>query len=229
MAAICPVCGNIMKFKVKAADGKICAACSNLTSNYKIETIGRLKQFWLENQKRQKVFKTTHIVQNINSMKDNVFIDNKNQLFFIGNQKTQSPKFYYFKEVSNYTIETVGEKLVTKSKGGVGRAFVGNALFGGVGAVVGATTSKKETEVVGGQTILKIKISHRLGAIIKDVWQPTPKLSDFLDTCIKMNKSDADNPSISAADELLKFKNLLDNGVITQEEFDTKKKQLLNL
>lgn len=33
----------------------------------------------------------------------------------------------------------------------------------------------------------------------------------------------------SNADELKKFKDLLDNGVITQEEFDAKKKQLLGL
>ena len=33
----------------------------------------------------------------------------------------------------------------------------------------------------------------------------------------------------SPADEILKFKNLLDQGIITQEEFDTKKKQLLGL
>lgn len=33
----------------------------------------------------------------------------------------------------------------------------------------------------------------------------------------------------SAADEILKFKELLDMGVITQEEFDAKKKQLLGL
>lgn len=39
----------------------------------------------------------------------------------------------------------------------------------------------------------------------------------------------AGNSSISSADELKKFKELLDNGVITQEEFDTKKKQLLGL
>lgn len=36
-------------------------------------------------------------------------------------------------------------------------------------------------------------------------------------------------PAISAADELKKFKELLDMGVITQDEFDTKKKQLLGL
>ena len=33
----------------------------------------------------------------------------------------------------------------------------------------------------------------------------------------------------SMADELKKFKDLLDSGVITQEEFDAKKKQLLGL
>ena len=35
--------------------------------------------------------------------------------------------------------------------------------------------------------------------------------------------------SISSADELKKFKDLLDSGIITQEEFDAKKKQLLDL
>lgn len=37
------------------------------------------------------------------------------------------------------------------------------------------------------------------------------------------------NMNSSNADELKKFKELLDSGVITQEEFDTKKKQLLGL
>ena len=36
-------------------------------------------------------------------------------------------------------------------------------------------------------------------------------------------------PAVSAADEIKKFKELLDSGIITQEEFDTKKKQLLGL
>ncbi|MBQ7034417.1 MAG: SHOCT domain-containing protein [Clostridia bacterium] len=35
--------------------------------------------------------------------------------------------------------------------------------------------------------------------------------------------------AVSAADELKKFKDLLDAGIITQEEFDAKKKQLLGL
>ncbi|MGY3186194.1 SHOCT domain-containing protein [Lysinibacillus sp. TE18511] len=34
---------------------------------------------------------------------------------------------------------------------------------------------------------------------------------------------------ISAADEILKFKKLLDDGILTKEEFDDKKKQLLGI
>lgn len=34
---------------------------------------------------------------------------------------------------------------------------------------------------------------------------------------------------ISAADEILKFKQLMDAGIITEQEFEAKKKQLLGL
>ena len=39
----------------------------------------------------------------------------------------------------------------------------------------------------------------------------------------------ASSPAVSNADELKKYKDLLDSGIITQEEFDAKKKQLLGL
>ena len=45
-----------------------------------------------------------------------------------------------------------------------------------------------------------------------------------------INQKFADNSaSISAVDEIKKFKELFDMGVITQEEFDAKKKQLLGI
>ena len=37
------------------------------------------------------------------------------------------------------------------------------------------------------------------------------------------------NNSTNNADEIKKYKELLDGGIITQEEFDAKKKQLLGL
>ena len=67
------------------------------------------------------------------------------------------------------------------------------------------------------------------------------KITDF-SRCPKCNSTDisdvsddpnaavkTDKAAVSSADELKKFKELLDMGVITQEEFDAKKKQLLGL
>lgn len=45
----------------------------------------------------------------------------------------------------------------------------------------------------------------------------------------KSQKNTTPSAPISEADELKKFKDLLDSGVITQEEFDAKKKQILGL
>lgn len=45
----------------------------------------------------------------------------------------------------------------------------------------------------------------------------------------QVNISTTQTSSPSAADEILKFKELLDADIITQEEFDTKKKELLGM
>lgn len=42
-------------------------------------------------------------------------------------------------------------------------------------------------------------------------------------------KASAEKSAVSSADELKKYKELLDSGIISQEEFDAKKKQLLNI
>jgi hypothetical protein len=51
---------------------------------------------------------------------------------------------------------------------------------------------------------------------------------DFINQKIaESNAEKAPTAQLSAADEIKKFKDLLDSGAISQEEFDTKKKQLL--
>ena len=44
---------------------------------------------------------------------------------------------------------------------------------------------------------------------------------------IEEMKKTQNSPKLSVADEIMKFKRLLDEGAITQEEFDKKKKELL--
>ncbi len=60
------------------------------------------------------------------------------------------------------------------------------------------------------------------------------KVYEELNTLINKRQSTPSNMTvvkqdISNADELKKYKDLLDSGIITQEEFDQKKKQLLGL
>ena len=54
--------------------------------------------------------------------------------------------------------------------------------------------------------------------------------TDFLDRCIADASSEPATATVaSAADEILKYKELLDKGIITAEEFSAKKAQLLGL
>ncbi len=60
------------------------------------------------------------------------------------------------------------------------------------------------------------------------------EISNYVKKRVEEYKQSSKAPTVinsapSDADELLKFKNLLDMGVITQEEFDAKKKQILGL
>lgn len=57
----------------------------------------------------------------------------------------------------------------------------------------------------------------------KDILQ---KIQQTFDT---VHTNSIPSVNISEADEIVKFKNLLDQGIITKEEFDAKKKQLLRL
>ncbi|MCT3599263.1 DUF4428 domain-containing protein [Levilactobacillus brevis] len=53
------------------------------------------------------------------------------------------------------------------------------------------------------------------------------QIKDLVEPKIGLNTQPSQ--SVSPADELRKFKSLLDDGIITQEEFDTKKKQILGI
>lgn len=57
------------------------------------------------------------------------------------------------------------------------------------------------------------------------------EIKEYIESII-LNRTKAAHTVVqqtSAADEILKYKNLLDQGILTQQEFDTKKKELLGL
>ncbi|GEM_PF-701053 len=135
--------------------------------------------------------------------------------------------------------------------GGIGRAAVGGLLFGGVGAIVGASTGQTSNSTCSN---LQIKITlnnpsnptHYFKLINKYTWKKTDsffqsRYKDAQDICSKLdliireneqkaNASSSENTTPSGpTEELRKYKALLDDGIITQEDFNQKKKQILGL
>ena len=88
-----------------------------------------------------------------------------------------------------------------------------------------ATSSMKGIAVATSSGRIAFKLIKNVDAISEAIGQLIIE---------RQNKAKAEAPAkqetaTSTADELKKFKDLLDNGIITQEEVDTKKKQLLGL
>lgn len=66
----------------------------------------------------------------------------------------------------------------------------------------------------------------------KRLKEDMPPIYEYIQGRVREAKQLKNNPivvNVSAADELKKFKELLDSGVISQDEFEAKKKQLLGL
>ena len=171
-----------------------------------------------------------------------------NHKWFLFPQGTFSSKInncyvYKYDEIVDFEVLEDGTVI---TKGGFGKALVGGAVFGLAGAIAGGT-SKKTKEICNK---LEIKVTTRnqdrpvvyLNLIntefkkssfvykqasksVQDILSKFQIIIDELEQEKGVTKELSSN--ISVADEIKKFKELLDMGAITQEEFDTKKKELL--
>lgn len=229
--ANCPICGNKIGFgnKMKAKDGDVCAGCARISSICSTLSIQELKDYWGRNHARFSAFIQSSVIKQFGT--EHVNIDDDHELFYFGNPKKLKlePIVYAFDEVLEYRTRTIEGHTVTKTKGGLGRAVVGGALFGPVGAVVGASTAKRETKTVGGASWFEIDFITDIGRTTATVHNRPIGLEEFLNRCIDGKVSNQPEGVISEADELMKWKALLDSGAITEEEYCAKKKQLLKL
>lgn len=124
------------------------------------------------------------------------------------------------------------EKLCEIENKGIslGKAVVGGVLFGGAGAILGGLmgTSKKNEEVVllikyKGEEVFLVLSPISLGALQKIM--PEKQARPARQTNIQGSKS---NQSIDY-NELEQLAQLRDKGIITDDEFNLKKKQILGL
>lgn len=152
------------------------------------------------------------------------------------------PKIYTFDDIVEYELLEDGD---TVTKGGLGRAIVGGALVGGVGAVVGGVTGKKKTKSVINNLRIKITVNDTSNPSIYINLINTPtKANSFLykmayesaQEILSMfsiitqnneNQQEKITNTASVADELIKLKSLLDDGILTEEEFIAEKNKIL--
>ena len=171
-----------------------------------------------------------------------ISFDERNKLWTISGYNI----LFKYEDILSYELLEDGESI---TKGGLGEALVGGALFGGAGAIVGGITGKKKTKKEINEFRIKIITRNEFypevyinfliaGSIksgsmtykgYKDAAQKIITELTLITDSLSGNESLNDVAMISGADEIVKYKKLFDDGIITQEEFDAQKRQLLGL
>lgn len=238
MANTCPVCGGKLGLlnREKSADGPICASCSNfffskLSIRAAKQPTSALADYWATLEQRRKAFKETDSIYDGDTLF--VSIDKTDRLFCIGHRSgDKGPRMIYsFDEVAGYESDAPDDLTVTETKGGIGRAVIGAAVAGPVGAIVGAATAKTETRKGRSKESVSIRFVLPLGESSLPTMVYPGGMTAFLKSCKASQEKPQDPAPVatSAADELLKFKRLLDMGAVTEAEYNAKKAQLLSL
>ena len=159
--------------------------------------------------------------------------------------KSKVDKVYSYEDIISYELIEDGNTI---TKGGIGGAVAGGLLFGEAGAIAGGTIGKKKGKATC--TMLKIKITvkdskepavyinmlggefKKSGMIYQTAYDNAQKILSLLQIICddNANSKEMNNKKIDdVPTQIKKYKELLDSGAITQEEYDEKKKQLLEL
>lgn len=172
------------------------------------------------------------------------FEENKNQLYTLVDIAWNGPRY-----TTTTTSHTEGrDKGKVKRKGRFLGAVVGTIIAPGIGTAIGAahgTGNKKSKKNIVSDTLStehQSEVPTPCSIKLKDIesnqcitlnLQCLSALANRLSLLIKEEKAEAiyNSSSINSDpyEEIKKAKELLDMGIITQDEFDIKKKQLLDL
>lgn len=140
-------------------------------------------------------------------------------------------------QVQEVTTSNKKSKEKEKRKNVLGRSIVGTILMPGVGTVIGAATAKKvksgneDSTSTTSQNIIRKIIITREDPFMNTFDLPFSdslfnKIQSILNNKIQDSKSDIFDSE--TMDKLLKLKTLLDEGILTKEEYESKKKLFLN-
>ena len=249
----CAICNNevgLHRFQLQK-DVWICPSCldklggtSDLNNfmNIKNTPIEELKVKIQENTQKLETFAPTKKIGNY------LWVDETHKQWTIPtgiiSTKINNSTIYDYSDIVKFELIEDGESI---TKGGLGSAIAGNILFGGTGAIVGSITGGKKTKSLCSKMQIAISLNNiqnpityinlistetkKDGPVYKSSCNFAQEILSVLQLICNSNNATENSPtsSTSAADEIKKYKELLDMGAITQEEFDKKKQELLNL
>lgn len=240
---LCCIC-NVNEGVKKISTGTICTDCL-AKCGYFVSPIG------LKNKTTEQILNAIHCnehntelaakYKSTKHIEKYLDIDENNKLW--GSPSFSTHIFFTYEDIISFELLENGNSV---TKGGIGSAVVGGALLGGVGAIVGSNVGKKKTKQEITEYRIKIVTRNPIypevyinfltaGKVMSNSFlykTYTDNAQRVLSALTIITDSLSNTPAssaISVPDEILKYKKLLDDGIITQNEFDLKKGQLLNL
>lgn len=179
-----------------------------------------------------------------------ISIDAKQQMFLVKCEETASFKLYRFSDLIGYELSEDGRSTISST---AKDAAIGGILFGTTGAVVGAS-SKKDIDEYCSNISISLTVNDVSEARIvipilsKTTVNGVSKKSDEYIYSVERAKEiiallqliqreaashNSSNQSILVTPQVVEsvntYKVLLETGIITQAEFDAKRKELLHL
>lgn len=178
---LCVICGqNPPKKKYK--DGGVCKNCLTFSRLHKPKTAIAVREAVncvTRSNQLGAIFQATRQID------DEILFDDQHKILYI------KQRAYYFPYSNIMGYHILERTETTTKKGGVGRAIVGGALFGGAGAVVGAATRKKQT------------VSHTIRTGIKVIMNDPIYPETYITTWRVLNKIDQIADGLSYAKSLV--------------------------
>lgn len=252
----CLICGKAFKTmsgKYETSDGRVlCVRCKNAAITISPQDFLDRKDRYIASKKSDfflanlKDVEIPHIALVINYT--------TRMIYYGGEWNDTLDSVFSFDSVVKFESDVdTYEVTVGKSGHPIARAVVGGALFGSTGAILGAVTAKntRHTEQRKGKPY--INIYHKGTTNPQDIHKRVLYAEDDteivkIEECLKRaflvknevveedkviesieEKKEHINNNNNNYGELIELKNLLDMGIISQEEFDAKKKQILQL
>lgn len=183
---------------------------------------------------------------------DRVYIDENNRKVLVINLLTQEKHIINFEDIIECSILENG---ATVQKGGVGRAIVGSAIAGGVGAIVGATTRGSASQINSlsvrivtrdiKRPLVELKLiktaSKRDSSWTKtymhfaqEVYATIVSIIDSVQNSTEQRSSkntpcSTEHKQNHSVEILEQLADLRDKGILTEEEFTAKKQSVLGI